>query len=48
MAKSRELFKDHPVNKKRREAGKKTVDSIWLWGQGKRPALPTLSGRAQE
>jgi len=46
MAKSRELFKGHPVNEKRRAAGKKTVDSIWLWGQGKRPALPTLKERA--
>jgi len=46
MAKSRKLFKSHPVNEKRRAAGKKTVDSIWLWGQGKRPALPTLKDRA--
>ena len=46
MAKSRELFKDHPVNQKRRAAGKKTVDSIWLWGQGKAPKLPTLQERA--
>jgi len=46
MAKSRELFKNHPVNIKRRAAKKKTVDSIWLWGQGKAPALPTLKERA--
>jgi len=46
MAKSRGLFKDHPVNQARKAAGKKTVDSIWLWGQGKRPSLPTLQERA--
>jgi len=46
MAKSRELFKNHPVNQRRRAAKKKTVDSIWLWGQGKSPSLPTLKERA--
>ncbi len=46
IAKSRDLFKDHPVNQERRSAGKKTVDSIWLWGQGKAPAFTTLKERA--
>ena len=36
------VLKDHPVNRKRRESGKRPATSIWLWGQGKRPALPTF------
>lgn len=37
MTASRALFADHPVNKKRIDAGKKPATQIWLWGQG--PAL---------
>jgi 2,3-bisphosphoglycerate-independent phosphoglycerate mutase len=36
---SMELLKNHPVNIKRREEGKNTADSIWLWGQGFAPAF---------
>ncbi len=39
---SREIFPDHPVNRKRREAGKAPGNSIWLWGQGKAPRIPTF------
>ncbi len=46
IAESQKLFKVHPVNEKRWEAGRKTVDSIWLWGQGKAPAFTTLKERA--
>ncbi len=42
MAKSREIFKDHPVNVRRRENGQKTADSIWLWGQGRAPDMVTF------
>jgi 2,3-bisphosphoglycerate-independent phosphoglycerate mutase len=31
----------HPINKKRVAEGKRPATSIWLWGQGKRPALPS-------
>ncbi len=41
MQMSRAVLKDHPVNKQRRLAGKRTADSIWLWGQGRRPSVPT-------
>ncbi len=40
MRKSREILKRHPVNIKRRENGQNTADSLWIWGEGKRPALP--------
>jgi len=42
IIKSREVLKDHPVNKKRVERGKNPATSIWLWGQGTAPKMPTL------
>ena len=39
MKKSYDLLKDHPVNLARKKAGKRPANSIWLWGEGKRPAL---------
>ncbi len=36
------LFKRHPVNLRREELGKPPANSIWLWGQGRRPQMPTL------
>lgn len=45
MELSRVVLKDHPVNKKRTSAGKKPATSIWLWGQGFAPAMPTIKER---
>lgn len=45
MKGSWDLLKDHPVNRKRAEAGKRPATSIWLWGQGSAPAMPTLKER---
>ncbi|MDE6373018.1 MAG: 2,3-bisphosphoglycerate-independent phosphoglycerate mutase, partial [Clostridia bacterium] len=42
MKKSAELLKDHPVNKRRVAEGKKPANSIWLWGEGTKPALSTF------
>lgn len=39
MKKSYELLKNHPVNLKRVKDGKKPANSIWLWGEGTKPAL---------
>ena len=39
MKRSAKLLKDHPVNLKRIAAGKKPANSIWLWGEGTKPAL---------
>lgn len=39
MKKSYEILKDHPVNVARRAKGLNTADSIWLWGEGTRPAV---------
>lgn len=39
MKKSYDLLSVHPVNIARKKAGKRPANSIWLWGEGKRPAL---------
>ncbi|MBI5681740.1 MAG: cofactor-independent phosphoglycerate mutase [Deltaproteobacteria bacterium] len=45
MNSSQMLLKEHPVNIEREEKGKKPANSIWLWGQGRRPQMPTLKQR---
>ena len=40
MEKSRDILKSHPVNIRRIEKGLNPATSIWLWGQGKKPAIP--------
>ncbi len=42
MEESREILRDHPVNRARREKGLRTADSLWIWGEGKKPALPAF------
>lgn len=39
------LFRRHPVNLKRENEGKLAANSIWLWGQGRRPQMPTLKDK---
>ena len=39
MKKSYDILKDHPVNLKRRSQGKNEANSIWLWGEGRKPEL---------
>jgi 2,3-bisphosphoglycerate-independent phosphoglycerate mutase len=39
MGQSRELFRDHPVNRARRQRGERPATQIWLWGQGRAPHL---------
>lgn len=39
MKKSYDLLKDHPINKKRVAEGKNPANAIWLWGEGRKPAL---------
>lgn len=39
MKKSHELLKNHPVNLDRIKRGLRPANSIWLWGQGKKPKL---------
>ena len=39
MRRSYEILSQHPINQKRIAAGKHPANSIWLWGEGKKPAL---------
>lgn len=39
MMESRELLREHPINRARREKGLPTADSLWFWGEGKKPRL---------
>ncbi|OGQ83328.1 MAG: cofactor-independent phosphoglycerate mutase [Deltaproteobacteria bacterium RIFCSPLOWO2_12_FULL_60_19] len=45
MRRSQELLARHAVNRRRESSGKRKATSIWLWGQGKAPALPSLNER---
>ncbi len=42
MKKSHEILRDHPVNKKRIDRGLNPANSIWIWGQGKKPKLSSF------
>lgn len=42
MKKSYDLLKDHPVNQKRKAEGKRPANSIWMWGEGTRPAFDSF------
>jgi 2,3-bisphosphoglycerate-independent phosphoglycerate mutase len=45
MRRSLEILRDHPINGRRQAEGKTPATSVWFWGQGKRPAVPTLKAR---
>lgn len=45
MKKSYEILKDHPVNKARIEKGLNPANTLWIWGQGRKPALSSFSDK---
>ncbi len=45
MRESVGVLDSHPVNKERVAKGKKPANSIWLWGQGKRPDIPRFEDK---
>ncbi len=45
MERSRAVVRGHPVNAERRARGERAATQIWLWGQGRRPQIPTLKER---
>jgi 2,3-bisphosphoglycerate-independent phosphoglycerate mutase len=45
MTRSAEILRGHPINVARRANGKTEATSAWFWGQGTRPAVPTLKER---
>jgi len=42
MEAARPILADHPVNIRRVAEGKRPANMIWLWGQGRAPAMPTF------
>ncbi len=42
MRQSYELLKDHPVNLVRMERGLNPGNTIWIWGQGRKPSLTSF------
>lgn len=45
MKKSYNLLKDHPINKARKEKGLNPANSIWIWGEGKKPVLDSFTDK---
>ncbi len=43
MQKAEKVLAAHPVNLERAKRGEKTANAIWLWGEGKRPAMKSLA-----
>ena len=42
MEASRTFLSQHPINKIKIDLGENPANMIWLWGGGKRPAIPTF------
>jgi len=45
MKRAAAILRDHPVNKARRDKRAVEATSVWFWGQGTRPTVPTLKER---
>lgn len=39
------ILDSHPINKERVAKGKRPANSIWLWGQGKKPDIPKFKDK---
>jgi 2,3-bisphosphoglycerate-independent phosphoglycerate mutase len=42
MKESYDLLSNHPINRDRMSRGLNPANSIWIWGQGRKPALPSF------
>ena len=42
MKRSYDFLMSHPVNKERIARGERPANSIWLWGEGRKPILPSF------
>ncbi|MFZ7121317.1 MAG: cofactor-independent phosphoglycerate mutase [Eubacteriaceae bacterium] len=45
MKKSFELLENHPINNLRKEKGLNPANSIWIWGEGKKPKLDSFKDK---
>lgn len=43
MERSRDVLRNHEINRVRAEKGKRTANSIWLWGQGGAPEMDPMT-----
>lgn len=42
MKQSGIILRSHPLNQQRRELGLKPATSVWFWGEGRKPVLPSF------
>lgn len=42
MKESANLLSVHPLNQRRKERGLKPANSVWFWGAGVKPSMPTM------
>ncbi|MDA8084962.1 MAG: cofactor-independent phosphoglycerate mutase [Nitrospiraceae bacterium] len=42
MIDSVDILEPHPLNRERVKNGKNPANSVWFWGQGRRPSMPTF------
>ena len=42
MVRSSSLLKEHAINKERIKKGARPANSIWIWGEGRKPALDSF------
>lgn len=42
LTKATHFLYKHPVNQRRREQGKEAANSLWPWGQGRKPDMPSF------
>ena len=42
MEDSTRFLTEHPVNRERMRRGLRPANSIWIWGQGRKPAIPSF------
>lgn len=45
MKRSYELLKNHPINQQRKAKGLNPANSIWIWGEGTKPQLPSFENK---
>ena len=45
MRRSWDFLKNHPINQQRQARGQIPANSIWLWGQGRTPVMPSFKER---
>ncbi|OGQ98530.1 MAG: cofactor-independent phosphoglycerate mutase [Deltaproteobacteria bacterium RIFOXYD12_FULL_57_12] len=43
LAETGPFLAKHPINRARIQAGKSPANNIWLWGEGRLPAMPTIA-----